>query len=83
MAKEEKVCESCSMPMKKAEEHDSGDIKNPYCVYCTDKTGKLKSRQEVREGMIQFYMSQMGKTKKEAGKFVDKQRKKFPAWKEN
>jgi len=83
MAKEEKVCESCGMPMKKTEEHGGGDINNIYCVYCTDKTGKLKSRQEVKEGMIQFYMSQMGKTKKEAEEFVDKQMKKFPAWKDN
>jgi len=83
MAKESKVCESCGMPMKKAEEHGGGDVENLYCVYCTDKTGKLKSRQKVREGMIRFYMSQMGKTKKDAEKFVDEQMKKFPAWKEN
>ncbi len=78
----EKACESCGMPMKTAEEHGGGDINNLYCRYCTDAEGKLKSREEVREGMIQFYVKSQGKPREEAEKFVDEQMRKMPAWKQ-
>jgi len=77
---EPKICESCGMPMEDASQHGGGNIKNPYCVYCTTPDGKLKSRREVREGMVAFYMSQ-GKTRKEAEKFVDEHMAKMPVWK--
>ncbi len=79
MTDEVKVCESCGMPMKEAKEHGGDNISIPYWVYCTDVAGKLKSRQEVREGMIRFYMSQIGKPREEAEKFVDEQMKNLPA----
>jgi hypothetical protein len=46
------------------------------------KNGRLKSRQQVREGMIGFYMSQMGKTREYAEKFVNEQIKNLPVWKD-
>ena len=82
MADEVKVCQSCGMPMKVAKDHGGKDTNNPYCVYCTDEAGKLKSRQEVREGMIRFYMSQMAKSREEAEKSVDEHMKNLPAWKD-
>jgi hypothetical protein len=81
MDDEAKSCESCGMPMQDAKAHGGGDKNNPYCVYCTDQTGKLKSRQDVRKGMIHFYMAQMGRSREEAEKFVDGHMKKLPAWK--
>ena len=81
MATNVKTCESCGMPMSKAKEHGGGEVSNPYCVHCTDETGKLKSRKVIREGMINLYMSRMGKPREEAEKFVDEQMKKLPAWK--
>ena len=81
MATDLKACESCGMPMPEAKDHGGGDVGNPYCVHCTHETGKLKSRAEIREGMINLYMSRMGKPREEAEKFVDQQMKKFPAWK--
>lgn len=67
--------------MKTVEEHGGGDVNNPYCKYCTDAEGKLKSRKEVREGMIQFYMNSQGKPRGETEKFVDEKMRKMPAWK--
>lgn len=81
MINEVRPCDSCGMPMREAEDHGGGDWDNPYCVHCTDETGKLKSRQQVREGMVRLYMSRMGKPKEEAAEFVDRQMKKLPAWK--
>jgi hypothetical protein len=82
MATDVKVCESCGMSIPEAKDHGGGDMSNPYCLYCTDETGKLKSRAEIREGMINLYMTRMGKPKEEAEKFVDEQMKELPAWKE-
>ena len=76
-----KTCESCGMAMLQAKDHGGGDAGNPYCVHCTDQTGKLKSRAEIREGMINLYMSRTGKPRQEAEGFVDEQMKKLPAWK--
>jgi hypothetical protein len=59
----------------------AGDLNNPYCVYCTDETGKLKSRKDVREGMIRFYMKSENQTREEAEEFVDRYMKKMPVWK--
>lgn len=82
MVTDVKACESCGMSMPESKDHGGGDMSNLCCVYCTDETGKLKSRSEIREGMINLYMSRMGKPKEEAEKFVDEQMKKLPAWKD-
>jgi hypothetical protein len=68
--------------MEDAAQHGEGDINNPYCVYCTDETGKLKSREEVRKRMIGFFMKSEKRTREEAEKFVDEHMKKMTAWKE-
>ena len=75
-------CKSCGMPMEDASQHGGGDINNSYCVYCTDETGKLKSREKVREGMIGFFMKSEKRTREEAEKFIDEHMRKMPAWKE-
>ena len=51
------------------------------CSVC-DETGKLKSREEIREGMIVFFMKSENRTREEAEKFVDEHMRKMPAWKE-
>ena len=75
-------CESCGMPMSKLEDHGGGKENNKYCRYCTDAEGNLKSREEVREGMIQLHIKSFGKTREEAEKEVDEHMKQMPAWKE-
>jgi hypothetical protein len=75
------ACESCGMPMETAEMHGGGVEDNPYCVYCTDARGDLKPKADVREGMIQFYMDTMGKSRTEAQRVVDATMAEMPAWK--
>jgi hypothetical protein len=79
---EKNTCESCGMPMRDTSQHGGKDVNNPYCIYCTDETGKLKSREQVREGMIGFFMKSENKTREDAEKHVDEHMKKMPAWKE-
>ena len=72
-------CESCGMPM---DDKTVSSYANRYCIYCMDeKTGFLKSKQDVREGSIKAIMSSMGKDRAEAEKFVDATMAKLPRWK--
>ena len=75
-------CESCGMPMQDASMHGGNDVENPYCDYCTDKDGKLKSREDVREGWINAAMKMHGISREEATEKVDEAMERMPAWKE-
>ena len=74
------MCESCGMPMEKKEDFGGGKAGNKYCRYCTDSRGKLKSREDVRRGMVEFYMKSEKKTREAAEKQVDFYMKKLPTW---
>ncbi|UCH36218.1 MAG: hypothetical protein JSV65_07655 [Armatimonadota bacterium] len=76
------ACQSCGMPMETSQMHGGGVKDNPYCVYCTDAHGRLKPREDVREGMIQFYMDTLGKSREEAEHVVDAAMSEMPAWEE-
>lgn len=82
MSDEVEACRSCGMSMPMSEDHGGGDVGISHCVHCTDETGELKNRREIREGMINLYMTRMGKPREEAERFVDEQMKKHPAWKD-
>jgi len=76
------LCEACGMPINSAKMRGGGIEDNPYCVYCCNEAGKLKSREEVREGMITgYYMAQRGMSRKESEKACDEAMKWLPAWK--
>ena len=50
----EKFCQSCGAPL------NMPDLKGPsetYCKYCTDDSGKLKSREEIKQGIAQWFKS--------------------------
>ena len=47
----DKFCHSCAAPL-------SGEFKGPaenYCKYCSDEQGSLKSREEVRRGIAEWF----------------------------
>jgi len=69
------------MPMERMEDHGGGKIGSKYCKYCVDESGKLKSKEQIRKGWVQFVMKSEGKSQKESEKLVDSQMKKMPAWK--
>lgn len=73
-------CQSCGMPLNTPAEHAMGNEQNPYCVHCADTSGNLKSKEEVREGMINFYTQTEGKTREEAEQVVDAHMAMQPAW---
>lgn len=75
-------CDSCGMRMEDPEDHGGRDIYNPYCKHCCDVNGNLKPRNEVRAGMVKFYMEKYDYPKQAAERFVDNFMSKMPAWKD-
>ncbi len=82
------ICESCGMPMDDPSDFGGGKTDNKYCIHCCDEAGTLKSREEVRSGMIQFLMSPDGEeqfgekveSQEEASVIVDEIMDTMPAW---
>jgi hypothetical protein len=73
----DQFCHSCTAPL-------SGDFKGAsetYCKYCTDESGNLKSRDEIREGITQWFMGwQPNVTPELARKRADLFMSALPAW---
>ena len=76
-----RICESCGMPMEGAKDHGGQDEKNIYCKHCTDSKGQLKSREQVREGMINYMMRSEKKERAVAEKLIDEHMSRMPVWK--
>ncbi|MFH1126497.1 MAG: VOC family protein [archaeon] len=79
--KEFPKCESCGMSMRDKKDFGGGNTDNKYCVHCTDTGGKLKNKEEIRDGMIQLAMKTMNLNLQDAVKMVDDNMRKMPAWK--
>jgi len=75
-----KFCYACGGPL------DNPDFKGPsenYCKYCTDEKGKLKSREEIKQGVAQWFLSwQPDLDKKTALIRAEHYIKAMPAWAE-
>jgi len=80
VSKAGKICLSCGMPMTKPEDFGGGNAENMYCVNCTDASGRLKSRQEVYQGMVTFMMSSQKLERKPAEVAAKEYMGKMPAW---
>lgn len=78
---EERICESCGMPMKKTTDFSGGDVKNKYCKYCTNEKGELKDFQTKFNEIIDFIVSRMNVDKTVAEKIAKENMAKMPAWK--
>jgi len=47
----DKFCFSCGVPITP----EFKGIAENYCKYCSDEKGQLKSREEVKTGMVQWF----------------------------
>ena len=75
-------CKSCGVPMRDESEHGAGNMNNPYCVHCADANGNLKSREEIKAGMVEFIMRSQNKPRDEAEREADRIMSQQPAWQE-
>ena len=77
----EKYCYSCSSPLWM--EDFKGPAEN-YCKYCTDENGRLKPREEIREGCANWLKSwSPGLSDEAALQRADHYMKAMPEWAED
>ena len=73
-------CQSCTAPLDNPEFKGSSDI---YCKYCTDDTGKLKSYEEIKQGIASWFKGWQGDiSDEEVQKRAEFFMKAMPAWAE-
>lgn len=79
---ENRICESCGMPMRHPAEFGGGKTDNLYCRHCTDETGRLKPFDRFIEDLKNFIISRMGIHEEEAMETALANIAKMPAWKD-
>jgi len=80
VAKVDKNCMSCGMPMTKPEDFGGGNPNNIYCVNCTNPDGSLKSYEEALEGMTNYMMAFQDLDREAAEEAAREYMSKMPAW---
>jgi hypothetical protein len=73
-------CQSCGMPMNSPADFGGGDEENNYCVHCTHPDGKLKSYDEIYEGMVSMYLKTRNMERADAEKAARNYMGMMPAW---
>jgi len=76
----EKFCLTCGMPLIEKEDFAGGDENAKFCLHCVDENGSVKSCQEIFEGGVQFFLSQIGGERKMAEKITRKNMKGLKYW---
>jgi hypothetical protein len=81
-------CEACGKRMIKIEDHGGTKLENTWCNECSDDSGKHKTKEQVKEKIVKWIMSDIGykvtgekiESKEEAEKMADEFMKNLPAW---
>jgi len=76
----EKYCEACGMPLTKKEDFAGGDENSKFCLYCVNTGGSVKTCEEIFEGGVQFFISQIGGDRQMAEKITRKNMNMQPYW---
>jgi len=66
--------------MENAEQHGGSDPLNPYCVYCTDEFGNLKTYDEVLQDITRYMLTTMKLEYEHAQRMAKEEMIKHPAW---
>lgn len=68
------------MPLIKKEDFAGGDENANFCLYCANADGNVKTCEEIFEGGVQFFLSQIGSDRKMAEKITRKNMSGLPYW---
>jgi putative zinc ribbon protein len=77
---EQKICESCGMPMKNIEDFGGRELENKYCKYCTDNRGNLKSYSEKLTNFKELLIKSNDLDAEQTERISKEKLKQFPAW---
>lgn len=75
-----RFCQACGMPLVKKEDFAAGDENSIFCAYCANADGSVKSCEEIFEGGVGFFMSQIGGDRVAAEKITRKNMSGQPYW---
>ena len=68
------------MPLVKKEDFAGGNKDSGFCLYCVGEDGNVKSCEEIFEGGVQYFMSQIGNNRQLAEKITRKNMIQQPYW---
>jgi len=68
------------MPLTKKEDFALGDENSNFCLHCVNEDGSVKSCEEIFEGGVQFFMSQIGDDQSMAERVTRKNMSGLPYW---
>lgn len=77
----QKFCQACGMPLLKKEDFAKGDENSDFCLYCVNADGSVKTCEEIFEGGVGYFMSQMEGDREMAEKITRKNMNGQPYWK--
>ncbi|HAU30477.1 MAG: hypothetical protein UV79_C0004G0038 [candidate division TM6 bacterium GW2011_GWF2_43_17] len=75
-----KYCFACGMPMSKREDFAQGDEHSNFCLHCVDEEGAVRACEEIFEGGVQFFMSELDGDRQLAEKTTRKNMRMLPYW---
>ncbi len=75
-----KFCQACGMPLEKKEDFAGGNENADFCLYCVNDDGSVKTGEEIFEGGVQFFMSQISNDRPMAEKITRKNMSQLPYW---
>lgn len=75
-----KYCSACGMPLLKKEDFAGGNENSEFCLYCVDEKGNVKSCEEIFEGGVNFFLSQLGDDRVLAEKVVRRNMNSLSYW---
>ncbi len=78
----QKFCQACGMPLTKKEDFAKSDENSNFCLYCVNTEGNVKTCEEIFEGGVQFFVSQIGGERKMAEKITRKNMIGLSYWKD-
>ena len=55
---EEILCQNCGLPVRGSHEMVSGTEENPSCVRCTNPDGTPKTREEMKYGILSYFINE-------------------------
>jgi hypothetical protein len=78
----EKYCQACGMPLIKKEDFANGDENALFCAYCVNEDGSVKSCEDIFEGGVQYFMTQIDNDRALAERLTRKNMGALPYWKD-
>jgi hypothetical protein len=76
----QKYCQACGMPLINKKDFAGEDENADFCLYCVNTDGSVKTCEEIFEGGVQYFLSQLDGDRSLAEKIVRKNMNRLPYW---